>query len=121
MILIWGSNYFAQGGCYQDDYYNGHPVQELKNRKWRRRFNQVDRAAGIDPNLRDGMMVEKPYSTDNEIVGEPEHGCDVLDYMAMRGYWTDDPLKRPDLSGDKYYLKWHTDKSRQFCLENNPC
>ncbi len=46
MCLIYFSNYFARGNeeCFVVDEYNsGHPVQDLKNKKWRKRFEQMDK------------------------------------------------------------------------------
>ncbi len=43
MSLIYFSNYFARDTeWFIDEYNTGHPVQDIKNHKWRRRFEQVD-------------------------------------------------------------------------------
>jgi hypothetical protein len=43
MGLIYFSNYFARNQEWLANGYNtGHPVQDIKNNKWRWRFDQVD-------------------------------------------------------------------------------
>lgn len=44
MSLIYFSNYFARGAeCFTDEYNTGIIIQDIKNRKWRSRFEQVDK------------------------------------------------------------------------------
>lgn len=44
MALIYFSNYFARGTeCFIiDEYHTGHPTEDLRKARWRRRFDQVD-------------------------------------------------------------------------------
>lgn len=43
MALIYYSNYFARERFIVDEYHTGHPVQDIKNRKWKHRFDQMDK------------------------------------------------------------------------------
>ncbi len=48
MSIIYFSNYFARDQeWFIDEYNTGHIVQDIKNHKWRRRFEQVDNATYV--------------------------------------------------------------------------
>ena len=48
MCLIYFSCYFARNSeWFIDERYISHPIQDIKNRKWRHRFQQVDKLTYI--------------------------------------------------------------------------
>lgn len=101
VILIYVSDYFARSNeCFIVDEYNtGHPVQDLKNQAWRKRFEQVDKTYG-----REGLVVTKPYENTVQVIGYPESGSDLWDFLDAKGVVSNTPRRKPDLSHDRYYL-----------------
>jgi hypothetical protein len=53
MVLIHFSNYFARGNeCFVvNEYHTGIPTADIRNAKWRRRFEQVDRRGWVSTTM----------------------------------------------------------------------
>ena len=82
ICIIWGSNYFSRSNdCYiHHNHRIGHPVHDIKHRRWHKHFDQVD-----------GMLVTKPYDNVIQVKGVSETGHNIWDYMDAKGYFSDTP------------------------------